>query len=239
MSDLPKNNVLLIAGPTASGKSTLALEIAREKNGVIINADSMQVYRELRILTARPTEADEQIVPHLLYGHIAARDEYSVAHWQKQCVAEISKAHQRAQLPIICGGTGLYFMSLINGLAGIPEISPDVREKWRSFAGDLQAELFARDPVSAAKLNPADRQRLIRALEVAESTGKTLPEWQAQAQNEAPLRNFRVRKMFKTLARDELYASADQRFDQMIEQGALEEVRALPLLHPNQPLMKD
>jgi tRNA dimethylallyltransferase len=238
MNDLPSNAVVLIAGPTASGKSALAIELARAKNGVIINADSMQVYCELRVLTARPTATDEAAVPHRLYGHVAAGDEYSVAKWQRECVAEIAWAHQTCQLPIICGGTGLYFMSLINGLSTVPEISPDVREKWRSFAGDLHAELTIRDSASATKLNPADRQRLVRALEVVESTGVVLPEWQARAKSAAPLLNYNVIKLHKNLPREELYARADQRFDQMLEQGALDEVKNLPPLHPYQPAMK-
>ncbi len=238
MFDLPENSVVLIAGPTASGKSALAIELAREKNGVIINADSMQVYRELRILTARPSEAEEAQVPHRLYGHVAGAVDYSVAQWQRQCVAEIEQAVAAGRLPIICGGTGLYFMSLINGLSTVPEISTEVREKWRSFEGDLHAELMIRDSQSAAKLNPADRQRLVRALEVVESTGVPLPEWQAKAKAEGPFQRFNVVKLRKNPPRDELYRRADIRFDQMIEQGALDEVRALPPLHANQPLMK-
>jgi len=216
----------------------MAMEIARAKNGVIVNADAMQVYRELRILTARPTVADEALAPHRLYGHVAGASDYSVAQWQRECVGEIEQAHAARQLPIVCGGTGLYFMSLINGLSAVPEISPDVRAKWREFDGDLHAELMLRDSVSAAKLNHADRQRLIRALEVVESTGLSLPEWQAKAKAAALLHGFNVVKLHKNLAREEIYARANARFDQMLEQGALAEVRALPKLHPNQPTMK-
>jgi tRNA dimethylallyltransferase len=238
MFNLPEKSVVLIAGPTASGKSALAINIALANNGVIINADSMQVYQELRVLTARPNIGDEALVPHRLYGHMAGAAEYSVAQWQRECMAEIKKAHEAHQLPIVCGGTGLYFMSLINGLSAVPEISPEVREKWRGFEGDLLAELALRDSVSAAKLNPADRQRLIRALEVVESTGVALPDWQAQAKAAAPLQGMNVIKLHKIMAREELYARADLRFDQMIEQGALDEVKKLPQLHYNQPLMK-
>ncbi len=230
--------MVLIAGPTASGKSAMAMDLARAKNGVIINADSMQVYQELRVLTARPTKADEALVSHRLYGHIAAAAEYSVAQWQRECVGEINQALAAGHLPIVCGGTGLYFMSLINGLSTVPEISSEVREKWRSFEGNLHAELMLRDSTSAAKLNPADRQRLVRALEVVESSGVPLPEWQAKAKAAAPLQGFNVVKLHKHLPRDELYRRADLRFDEMIARGALDEVRALPLLQPNQPLMK-
>ena len=216
----------------------MAMDLARAKHGVIINADSMQIYKELRVLTARPTVAEELELPHRLYGHIAAAADYSVAQWQRECVAEINQALAAGHLPIICGGTGLYFMSLINGLSTVPEISPEVREKWRNFEGDLHAELMIRDSTSAAKLNPADRQRLIRALEVVESTGVALPEWQAKAKVAAPLQNLNVVKLHKNLQREELYRRADLRFDQMIARGALDEVRALPPLHANQPLMK-
>ena len=230
--------MVLIAGPTASGKSALAIELARAKNGVIINADSMQVYRELRILTARPSEAEEAQVRHRLFGHVAGAVDYSVAQWRRECVAEIEQALAAGRLPIICGGTGLYFMSLINGLSTVPEISPEVREKWRSFDGDLHTELTIRDSQSAVKLNPADRQRLVRALEVVESTGVSLPDWQAKAKVEAPLQRFNVVKLHKNPPRDELYARSDRRFDYMLAQGALEEVQSLPPLQPNQPLMK-
>ena len=238
---MPKNlpkTVVLIAGPTASGKSALAMEMARAENGVIINADSMQIYAELRLLTARPSAAEEAQAPHRLYGHVAAIENYSVGHWQKQAMAEVKAAHEDGQTPIIVGGTGLYFMSLLNGLAEVPEISPEVRNHWRGFAGDLHAELTKRDTTSAAKLNPSDRQRLIRALEVIDSTGYSLSHWHAAAETHAPLTPFKVQKVFKSVDRELLGARADARFDQMLEQGALDEVRALPPLELAVPLMK-
>ena len=238
MTNNLSNQVVLIAGPTASGKSALALELAKAQNGVIINADSMQIYRELRIITARPSAVEEATAPHRLYGHVAADENYSVGRWQKEVMLEISGAQSLGRLPILIGGTGLYFMSLIRGLAEVPEISPEVRKRWRSFAGDLYAELQARDVSAAAKLHPSDRQRLIRALEVIESTGQSLLHWQAVAEAQAPLKNFQIRKLFKSLDRAELYARAEQRFNQMLEQGALDEVRALPPLEPAAPLMK-
>ncbi|WP_246714967.1 tRNA (adenosine(37)-N6)-dimethylallyltransferase MiaA [Aestuariivirga litoralis] len=234
-SNTPKRAVL-IAGPTASGKSALALAMAQAENGVIINADSMQVYRELRVVTARPSAEDEAAAPHKLYGHIAASTDYSVARWQREAMAEVETAWAQGQLPIICGGTGLYFMSLIKGLSEVPEIAPEVRDKWRSFTGNHHAELATRDPAMAYKLNPADRQRLIRALEVIESTGQSLLHWQASAS--APLADVALRKLFKSLPREELYTRADARFVQMLEQGALDEVKTLPPLHKDQPLMK-
>jgi tRNA dimethylallyltransferase len=238
MPDENEKRVLLIAGPTASGKSALAIAEAKARNGVIINADSMQVYAELRLLTARPSDADEAAAPHRLYGHVAAGESYSVARWQREALAQISAAHENGQWPILVGGTGLYFMSLLKGLAEVPEILPEVREKWRGFTGNLHLELAARDKASAGRLHPSDRQRLIRALEVVESTGIALPEWQARAEQTAPLKGFSVSKLFIALPREVLYARAEQRFDAMMQQGALEEVRALPPLEPNAPLMK-
>ena len=232
------NKVVLIAGPTASGKSALALDMANAENGVIINADSMQVYRDLRVLTARPSLQDESQAHHRLYGYVSALAPYSVARWQHDAVAEIDMAHAAGQTPIFCGGTGLYFMSLINGLAEVPEPTPEIRAYWRAYVGDLHAELAQRDPAAAARLHPSDRQRLIRALEVIDCTGISLHEWQVRAEATAPLQNFEVHKLFKTAPRETLYQRADARFDQMLEQGALNEVRAMPPLDAAAPLMK-
>ena len=232
------NKVVLIAGPTASGKSALALEMAKAENGVILNADSMQVYRELRVLSARPSVQDESQAQHRLYGYVSASEPYSVARWQRDAMAEIKRAHAASQTPILCGGTGLYFISLINGLADVPEPTPEVRAYWRTYDGNLHAELAQRDPAAAAKLHPSDRQRLIRALEVIDCTGISLHEWQARAEAAAPLQNFDVHKLYKTAPRETLYQRADARFDQMLEQGALNEVRALPPLEAAAPLMK-
>ena len=230
--------VLLICGPTASGKSALALDLAAREDGVIINADSMQVYTELRFLTARPSVAEEANSPHRLYGHVSGQSAYSVAKWQREAMAEVQAALDAGKLPILVGGTGLYFMSLLKGLSLVPEISPEIREHWRGAEGDLHAELAKRDPISAARLHPADRQRIIRALEVVDSTGHSLGHWQQVAEADAPLRDFTVQKIFKSISRTELYARADSRFEKMLKQGALDEVRALPTLEPAAPLMK-
>jgi tRNA dimethylallyltransferase len=238
MNQKNPKSVLLIAGPTASGKSALALEAARARGGMIINADSMQVYKELRVLTARPSAKEEAQVPHRVYGHVSGADDYSVAQWLSDAQAEIETCWQQGQLPIICGGTGLYFTALEKGLATVPPIAPEIREKWRSFEGDLHAELAARHTPSAERLNPADRQRLIRALEVIESTGKPLSAWQEEAQHNSILHDASIERLYMDVPRDELYARADRRFDQMLEQGALEEVKALPRLDPAMPLMK-
>lgn len=233
-----KKSVLLIAGPTASGKSALAIAQARARVGVIINADSMQVYKELHIITARPSADEEALVPHRLFGHISGADDYSTAAWLAEAESEIQVCWDNGQLPIICGGTGLYFTALEQGLAKLPAIEPAIREKWRNFDGDLHAELEMRHAQSAARLNAADRQRLIRSLEVFESTGKPLIEWQKQAQNESILQGANIERVFMNVQREEIYVRAEARFDQMLEQGALDEVGALPKLYPTQPLMK-
>ena len=231
-------SVLLIAGPTASGKSALAITQARLKGGVIINADSMQVYRDLRIITARPSLEEEALVPHRLFGHIDGADDYSAAAWLAEAQTEIEACWADGQLPIICGGTGLYFMALEQGLARLPLIDPEIRNKWRNFEGNLHAELEHRHPESAARLNAADRQRLVRSLEVLESTGKPLIEWQKQAQEDSILNGRNIDRIFISAPRDELYRRAEKRFDQMLEQGALNEIRDLPKFDPKQPVMK-
>ncbi len=233
-----QNSAVLIAGPTASGKSALALKLARDRDGVIINADSMQVYRELRILSARPSAGEEAQAPHRLYGHVSGAEDYSVGRWLADARHEMKACWAIGKLPIVVGGTGLYFMALQGGLAEIPAIPLDVRDQWRGFDGDLHAELHKRDPMSAAKLNPADKQRLIRALEVVDATGKTLGEWQADAVSNSFLNDINVERLFVDVPREALYARAEQRFDQMLQQGALAEVEALPALVPTQPMMK-
>jgi tRNA dimethylallyltransferase len=233
-----QKSALLIAGPTASGKSALAMRYARERGGVIINADSMQVYSELRIVTARPSIAEEDEVPHRLYGHVSGFDDYSVGRWLADAKREMTTAWEQGALPIVVGGTGLYFMALMGGLADVPPIDADVREKWRGFDGDLHAELRGRDEEGAAILAPTDRQRLIRALEVFESTGKPLWQWQRDARDHAFLNQINVERLLVDGPREELYARADRRFEAMIEGGALDEVRALPAMTPDKPLMK-
>ena len=231
-------SALLIAGPTASGKSALALRLARERNGIIINADSMQVYRELRILSARPSAAEEAQAPHLLYGHVSGGEDYSAGRWLADATAAITAAWQAEQVPIICGGTGLYFMALENGLSRIAAIPADIREKWRSFDGDLHAALRLRDPIMAARLAEGDRQRIIRALEVMEGTGRSLAEWQAEGECNAFLNQIKVERHFVDVPREQLYGRAERRFDMMMEQGALDEVAALPPFEPSRPVMK-
>jgi tRNA dimethylallyltransferase len=238
MTDQPQKTALLIAGPTASGKSALALQLARARGGVIINADSMQVYRELRVLSARPSAEEEASVPHRLYGHVSGATDYSVAQWLTDAAREVEAAWEAGLLPIICGGTGLYFLALEQGLSEVPPIPDEVRAAWRGFAGDLHAELAQRDPVMAARLGRHDRQRLVRALEVIEATGRSLADWQGHGQERAFLNHINVERHFVDVPREELYSRAEQRFDQMMAAGALAEVAQLPALSPELPMMK-
>jgi tRNA dimethylallyltransferase len=231
-------SALLIAGPTASGKSALALKLAQERDGVIINADALQVYQELCILSARPTDDELHEAPHRLYGHVSGLDSYSVAHWLADAKREIDSAWAAGKLPIITGGTGMYFMALEQGLAEVPTIDPDIREKWRNFEGDLHGELLRRDRESARALKPNDRQRLSRALEVIEGTGQPLSHWQAEAQSRAFLKDAAVERHIVDVAREELYNRAERRFDQMMAAGALEEVRPLLKHGSVLPMMK-
>lgn len=234
---------ILIAGATASGKSQLALELAKAHGGCIINADSMQVYRELSILTARPSASDEAAVPHLLYGHISAREPYSVARYVEDASRAISEARAQGLRPILTGGTGLYFKALLEGLSPIPSIEEEVRAHWRGQAdvqggAHLHAILAQRDPVMARRLAPSDTQRVVRALEVLEATGRSLAEWQEQPGN--PVIDGVALKLLVSRPRPHLHARADARFDAMIAAGALDEAAALGALalDPALPAMR-
>jgi tRNA dimethylallyltransferase len=231
---------VLIAGPTASGKSALALKMAQERGGVIINTDSMQVYRELRILTARPTAKEEAQIPHRLYGSVSGAERWSVALWLDAARSEIERAWSGGLLPILVGGTGLYFKALEQGLADIPPIPAEVREKWRRASGELHSELQRRDPKSAERLKPGDCQRIVRALEVAEATGKPLSFWREAARSHAVLAGAKVERLLVIPDRRELYARVETRFEGMIAAGAIEEVRGLIDLNLplSQPIMK-
>jgi tRNA dimethylallyltransferase len=235
-----EKRAVLIAGPTASGKSALAMVLGHERGGVVVNADAMQVYRELRILTARPSEEDEAQVPHRLYGHVSGSSTYSVARWLTDATVEIEAVWRSGRIPIITGGTGLYFKALERGLADIPLIPHDITEKWRAAKGDLHAELAKRDKGTAARLNPNDRQRIIRALEVFEGTGRSLGHWQREAQSKAALAGTEVERIFLNPDRKILYRRADDRFARMVEGGGVEEVKALLALglDAGKPIMK-
>lgn len=239
---MPK--AILIAGPTASGKSAAALTLAERLNGTVINADSMQVYRELTLLTARPTPVEEARVPHRLYGIIPAARSYSVGNWLEDAARAIAEAEREERVPILVGGTGLYFKALLEGLAPIPDIPPEIRQAWRAQAEELGAEglhreLAARDPAMAAKLRPSDTQRLVRALEVIDATGVSLAEWQGGTASPVLLPEATLRLLIAP-EREVLYAAIDARFDAMIAEGAIEEVRALVAqrLDPGLPAMR-
>jgi tRNA dimethylallyltransferase len=237
-------SAVLIAGPTASGKSALALGLAERHRGVIINADSMQVYRDLRIITARPSVEDEGRAQHLLYGHVDAAENYSVGRWCQDVRAALDEAHSAGRLPILVGGTGLYFKALTQGLSAVPPTPPDIRAAVRARCESegvtaLHAELARRDPAMAARLKPGDRMRIARALEVLEATGRSLADWHRDGMP-AILDPDHALKIFLDVDREELRRRIDTRFDAMLAAGALEEVRALAArrLDPMLPAMK-
>ena len=226
-----KGRPILIAGPTASGKSGLALRLAEQLGGTVINADSMQVYRELRILTARPAREDEARAPHALYGFVSAAEAYSAGRYAVDAARAIEEARLNRRVPIVVGGTGLYFKVLLEGLSPVPSIDPDVRAFWRGRAAarpapELHAILRARDAEMARRLMPTDRQRVVRALEVLESTGRSLADWQRQPGKPVLAERETVRLL--TLPDRATQAGMiDARFDAMLGAGALQEVRAL------------
>ncbi|MHC2538172.1 tRNA (adenosine(37)-N6)-dimethylallyltransferase MiaA [Bradyrhizobium diazoefficiens] len=240
----PIGKAVLIAGPTASGKSALALELALAAGGVVINADSMQIYRDLRIITARPTRADEALVPHHLYGHVDAAVNFSAGAWVNDAAKALEGARAEGRLPIFIGGTGLYFKALTAGLSVVPPIPAEVREDVRARlerngVEALHAELTARDPRAAGRLNLRDRTRIARALEVIEATGRSLLDWHQEGQPPLlPRDSFHA--VFLAPGRDELYARIDARFDAMLGAGALREVERLAArqLDPLLPAMK-
>ncbi|HEX3982572.1 MAG TPA: tRNA (adenosine(37)-N6)-dimethylallyltransferase MiaA [Acidisoma sp.] len=234
---------LLVAGPTCSGKSALALALAERLGGVVINADSMQIYRELRILTARPSEDDERRVPHALYGVRPAAEPGHVAWWREAALSEMAEAHARGLLPILCGGTGLYFSALRHGLSEIPPVDPEARSEARAALATLgpqalHAELAASDPDTAAQIRPSDSQRIARAYEVLIGTGRGLASWRRHATLPPPPWRFRAIQLDPP--RTELHEVAALRFDAMLAAGAEEEVRRLAEqnLDPALPAMR-
>jgi tRNA dimethylallyltransferase len=234
---------VLIAGPTASGKSALALALAERTGGVVVNCDSMQVYADLRLITARPTPAEEARVPHRLYGRVDAAINYSVGHYVADAAQVLGELDKHGALAILVGGTGLYFKALTVGLALVPPIPADVRAAVRerlaqAGAAALHAELQRRDPRAAARLSPNDRTRIARALEVVEATGRSLLDWQTEGM--PPLIDAAAPRVFVAPERAELYARIDARFDTMLAAGALAEVETLAArrLDPLLPAMK-
>lgn len=234
---------MLLAGPTASGKSALALAIADRVGGTVINADSMQVYRELRVLTARPTPEEEARVPHRLYGVRPAAEAASVAWWRAAALAEMAEARAAGRLPILCGGTGMYFAALTQGLSDIPPVPAPAREEARRLLAELgpaalHARLAEEDPDTAARLRPTDSQRIARAYEVWRGTGRGLAAWQAGGgTGPAP---WRFAAILIDPPRDALRAAIAARWSAMLAAGAVEEVRALVAqgLDPALPAMR-
>jgi tRNA dimethylallyltransferase len=235
---------VLIAGPTASGKSALALELAQKTGGVVINADSVQVYRDLRVITARPTPEEEARVAHRLYGHVDAGVNFSAGAWVADAGRVLAEARAQNRLPIFVGGTGLYFKALTRGLSAVPPIPPEIRDGVRTRlerdgVEALHAELSRRDPASAQRLKPRDRARVARAVEVVEATGRSLTDWHREGLPPV-LPQGQFRALFLEPERDVLYARIDARFDAMLEAGALGEVAKLAArkLDPLLPAMK-
>ena len=231
---------ILVAGPTASGKSAAALRLARRLNGVVINADSMQVYRDLRVLTARPSPEDERQAPHALYGHVDAARRYSVGEWLKDARAAAEEAWRQGRVPIFTGGTGLYFRALEEGLASIPPVSQEARRQVAQAAQggvDALREMALRLGLSRL---PADRQRLARALEVFLTTGRELHTFHQEAQRPVLAADVAVARVFIAPQREALRERIAARFHAMLEHGAVEEVKALLSrgLDPSLPAMK-
>ena len=222
---------LIVAGPTASGKSALALELARDLPGTVINADAMQVYRELRILTARPTASDEALAPHALYGVRPAREPGSAAWWRGAALAAMAAAHAAGRIPILCGGTGLYLHALTAGLSEIPDPGPAARAEARALLAELGPQalherLAAVDPATAAALRPTDSQRIARGFEVWRGTGRGLAAWRAAGGTGGP-GGWRFAAIVLDPPRAVLREAAGARFAAMLEAGAVAEVRAL------------
>ncbi len=239
-----KPTAILIAGPTASGKSALALALAEKIGGTIVNADSMQVYRDLRVITARPTPAEEARVPHRLYGHVDAGENYSVGRWCRDVGTVLAEIERQGRVAILVGGTGLYFKALTTGLAAVPPIPAEIRGQVRARmasegAAALHGELAGLDPATAQRLMVNDRSRIARALEVVLATGRSLTDWHREGLP-ALVDSARAAKIFLTCERKQLVARIEARFAAMLEAGALDEVRALERrqLDPLLPAMK-
>jgi len=235
-------DAVLIAGPTASGKSAAALQLAQDIGGVIINADSMQVYAEAPVLTAQPDAAARACVPHLLYGHVSAHEAYSVGRYAADAVAALTEAGAQNRIPIFTGGSGLYFSALTEGLADIPPIPAGVRARARALleevgVQDLHRQLALKDPVTAALLRPSDPQRVVRAWEVFITTGKPLAHWQ-QAGAAPLLKDMRLAKFVIDRPRPQLRQRIAERFEAMLAAGGLAEARALAGLDAKLPAAK-
>ncbi|APH59828.1 tRNA (adenosine(37)-N6)-dimethylallyltransferase MiaA [Granulibacter bethesdensis] len=240
---MKEKRALFVAGPTCSGKSALALAVAEKLGGTVINADSMQIYRELRILTARPDQEEEARVPHRLYGVLPASQPGSAAWWRDQAMTAMEESWQQGRLPILCGGTGLYFHALMHGFADIPDPGEEARQEARSLLAELgpeslHARLAEADPATAARLKPQDSQRIARAWEVWRGTGSGLSAWQNQPPQPLPGWDFTAIRIDPP--REELRQAITARLHGMLDNGALAEVEALRVqaLDPSLPAMR-
>ncbi|TAH32431.1 MAG: tRNA (adenosine(37)-N6)-dimethylallyltransferase MiaA [Alphaproteobacteria bacterium] len=235
-------HTIVIGGPTSSGKSALALALARRVGGVLINADSMQLYREIPILSGQPDTAEQKMAPHELYGVMSIAAQSSAASWQKLASAKIADVLAQGKLPILVGGTGLYFRALMDGLSDIPDVDAATRAKVQEILDSdgvegLRRELLSRDPVMAARLKPNDKQRTARALEVIMQTGQSLANFQG---NRAGQNEMRYTLITLLPPRAEIYARCETRFDAMLKSGALDEVKAIEAMPslPNNTALK-
>ncbi|MDQ8755276.1 tRNA (adenosine(37)-N6)-dimethylallyltransferase MiaA [Sphingosinicella sp. LHD-64] len=227
MGSSGKPPVALIAGPTASGKSALALALAERAGGIVVNADSAQVYRDLRIVSARPSQEDEARAPHRLYGYRDGADACSAADWADDARREIAAAHEAGRLPVLVGGTGLYLRTLIDGIAPVPEIDPGMRAMVRALSvAEAHDALRNEDPEAAGRIRPSDITRTARALEVVRSTGRTLKSWQAE--KVGGIGNaIALRPLVLLPPRDWLHERCDTRFLEIFSDEGVEEVRLL------------
>jgi tRNA dimethylallyltransferase len=235
-----KPPVALIAGPTASGKSALALRLAEATGGAVVNADSAQIYFDLPVLSAAPSSDERERAEHLLYGVRDGSEPCSAADWAAMAKAGIARLHGEGRIPILVGGTGLYFRTLLDGIAPVPAIDPGIRAEVRAAGvADNLAALAPLDPVAAATLNPGDTSRIARALEVVRSTGKTLGRWQEQREGGIG-RDIELQALVLLPPRAWLYERCDRRFARMVELGAVAEVEALLArnLDPDLPVMR-
>ncbi|WP_144858912.1 tRNA (adenosine(37)-N6)-dimethylallyltransferase MiaA [Mesorhizobium sp. J18] len=240
----PLKNAILIAGPTASGKSDLAMELARRTGGIVVNADSMQVYSVLSVLTARPTATDVAKVPHKLYGYVHPSEPYSTGRWMRDVAGLIGAGTFKNRTAVFVGGTGLYFRALTEGLSPMPDIPDEIRQKLRRRLVEegpqaLHALLSRKDPAAAEAIRPSDGQRILRALEVLEASGRPISAWQAERSQ--PLVDAGSSRLLALVPdRESLHRRIDERFDRMVAAGAVEEVRELLALRldASMPAMK-